>query len=55
MTLLNESDVARTYRRSGQRARYLAYLAARPELSIRLLFRAAKEVEKRLFSNRPLA
>jgi succinoglycan biosynthesis protein ExoO len=48
MTLLHQSDVARSYRRSGQYARYVAYLAARPELARRLLSRAAIKVGKRL-------
>jgi succinoglycan biosynthesis protein ExoO len=51
MSLLNQSDVARNYRRSGQHARYFAYLAARPELCRRLFFRAAKKVGKRLRPN----
>jgi succinoglycan biosynthesis protein ExoO len=40
-TLLHQSNVARTYRWSGQYAKYLAYLAARPELLRRLVSRAA--------------
>jgi succinoglycan biosynthesis protein ExoO len=48
MTLLYQSDVARTYRRSGQYARYVAYLAARPELARRLFTRAAMKVGQRL-------
>jgi succinoglycan biosynthesis protein ExoO len=39
-TLLHQSDVARTYRRSGRYAQYLAYLAAKPELAWRLAYRA---------------
>jgi glycosyltransferase involved in cell wall biosynthesis len=48
MTLLHQSDVARTYRWSGQYARYFAYLAARPELSRRLFARAAMKIGKRI-------
>jgi beta-1,6-glucosyltransferase len=48
MTLLHQSDVARTYRRSGQYARYVAYLAARPALARRLFSRTAMKVGKRL-------
>ena len=44
MALLHQSDVARTYRRSGQYARYFAYLAARPELARRLVSRAAMKI-----------
>jgi succinoglycan biosynthesis protein ExoO len=44
MRLLHESDVARTYRWSGQYAQYFAYLAARPELTRRLIFRAARKL-----------
>jgi hypothetical protein len=44
MTLLHQSNVARTYRWSGQYAKYLAYLAARPELARRLAFRAAMKM-----------
>jgi succinoglycan biosynthesis protein ExoO len=47
-TLLHQSDVARTYRRSGQYARYFAYLAARPELARRLFSRAAMKIGKRM-------
>jgi succinoglycan biosynthesis protein ExoO len=46
--LLLESNVARTYRRSGQYARYFTYLAARPELTWRLVARAARSIGKRL-------
>jgi succinoglycan biosynthesis protein ExoO len=46
--LILESNVARTYRRSGQYARYIAYLAARPELTWRLASRAARSIGKRL-------
>jgi succinoglycan biosynthesis protein ExoO len=46
--LLLESNVARTYRRSGQYARYFTYLAARPELTWRLVARAATSIGKRL-------
>ncbi len=45
-TLLHQSNVARTYRRSGQYAKYLAYLAARPELVRRLVSRAALKIGK---------
>jgi len=48
MTLLYQSDVARKYRSSGQYAKYLAYLVARPELARRLVSRAAMKVGKRL-------
>jgi succinoglycan biosynthesis protein ExoO len=41
MVLIVESNVARSYRRSGQYTTYLAYLAARPELTWRLFSRAA--------------
>ena len=47
-TLLHQSDVARTYRWSGQYAQYFAYLAARPELTRRLFSRAAMKIGKRL-------
>ena len=47
MTLLQQSDVARTYRRSGQYVQYFAYLAARPELARRLFSRAAMKIGKR--------
>jgi succinoglycan biosynthesis protein ExoO len=48
MTLLLQSDTARTYKRSGRYAKYLAYLAARPELTRRLAFRAATSIGKRM-------
>ena len=48
MVLLLESDVARSYKRSGQYARYIAYLAARPELTWRLVSRAARKPQRRL-------
>jgi succinoglycan biosynthesis protein ExoO len=49
MVLFLESDVARSYKRSGQYARYIAYLAARPELTWRLVSRAATtSIGKRL-------
>jgi succinoglycan biosynthesis protein ExoO len=48
MTLLQQSDVARTYRRSGQYVQYFAYLAARPELARRLVSRAATKIGKRM-------
>src|SRR6202453_2809972 len=47
-TLLHQSNVARTYRWSGQYAQYLAYLAARPELTRRLVSRAAMKIAKRM-------
>jgi succinoglycan biosynthesis protein ExoO len=49
MVLLLESDVARAYKRSGQYTRYFTYLAARPELTWRLVSRAATtSIGKRL-------
>ena len=48
MTLLIQSNVARGYRHSGQYAKYLAYLAARPKLTGRLMSRAATSVGKRM-------
>lgn len=48
MSLLNQSDVARTYKWSGRYAQYLAYLTARPELTRRLIFRAARNLVKRM-------
>jgi succinoglycan biosynthesis protein ExoO len=48
MTLLHQSNIARTYRRSGQYAKYLVYLAARPELARRLVFRAGMKIGKRM-------
>ena len=48
MSLLHQSDVARTYRWSGQYAKYVAYLAARPELTRRLISRAAMRFGKRM-------
>jgi succinoglycan biosynthesis protein ExoO len=48
MSLLQQSDVARTYRWSGHYGRYLAYLTARPELSRRLITRAAIKIAKRM-------
>ena len=48
MTLLLQSNVARTYKRSGQYTKYLAYLAARPELTRRLVSRAATSIGKRM-------
>ena len=53
MTLLHQSDVARTYRRSGRYAQYFAYLAARPELARRLFSRAAMKIGKRMNRGRP--
>ena len=49
-TLLHQSDVARTYRRSGQYVQYITYLAARPELTRRLVCRAAMKIAKRMDS-----
>ncbi len=48
MTLLYESDFARTFHRSGQYGRYLTYLVARPELTRRLFFRTAIKTGKLL-------
>jgi succinoglycan biosynthesis protein ExoO len=48
MTLLLESNTARTYRHSGQYGKYLAYLAARPELTVRLVSRAATSIGERM-------
>ena len=48
MTLLLQSNVARSYRQSGQYAKYVAYLAARPELTRRLVSRAATSIGKRM-------
>ena len=53
--LLHQSNVARTYRWSGQYAKYLAYLAARPELVRRLVFRAALKIGKRMEWRSPTA
>jgi succinoglycan biosynthesis protein ExoO len=53
MTLLHQSDVARTYRRSGQYPQYFAYLAARPELARRLVSRAAMKIGKRIDRRSP--
>lgn len=55
MTLLHQSDVARTYRWSGQYGRYFAYLAARPDLTRRLVSRAAMKIGKRMNRRRPQA
>jgi succinoglycan biosynthesis protein ExoO len=55
MTLLHQSNVARTYRWSGQYAQYVAYLAARPELVRRLFFRAAMKIGKRMEWRSPTA
>jgi succinoglycan biosynthesis protein ExoO len=54
-TLLHQSDVARTYRWSGQYAQYCIYLAARPELTRRLVFRAAMKIGKRMQRRSPTA
>ena len=48
MTLLHQSDVARTYRRSGRYLQYFAYLAAKPELTRRLFSRTAIKIGTRL-------
>ena len=48
MTLLLQSNEARSYRQSGQYARYLAYLAARPALARRLVSRTATNIGKRM-------
>jgi succinoglycan biosynthesis protein ExoO len=48
MSLLHQSDVARTYKWSGRYARYLAYLTARPDLTRRLISRAARNIFKRM-------
>jgi succinoglycan biosynthesis protein ExoO len=53
--LLHQSNVARTYRWSGQYAQYCAYLAARPELTRRLVFRAAMKIGKRMQRRGPTA
>jgi succinoglycan biosynthesis protein ExoO len=53
MTLLHQSDVARNYRWSGRYAQYLAYLAARPELTRRLFSRALMKMGKRLDARSP--
>jgi succinoglycan biosynthesis protein ExoO len=55
MTLLHQSNVARTYRWSGQYAQYFAYLAARPELARRLFSRAALKIRKRMEWRSPRA
>ena len=55
MTLLHQSNVARTYRWSGQYAQYVAYLAARPELARRLVSRAAMKIGKRMEWRSPTA
>jgi succinoglycan biosynthesis protein ExoO len=54
-TLLHQSDVARTYRWSGHYAQYCVYLAARPELTRRLVFRAAMKIGKRMRRRSPTA
>jgi glycosyltransferase involved in cell wall biosynthesis len=46
MTLLKQSDVARTYRWSGRYAQYVGYIASRPELAWRLFCRAAMKIAK---------
>jgi succinoglycan biosynthesis protein ExoO len=54
-TLLHQSNVARTYRWSGQYAQYFAYIAARPELARRLISRAAIKIVKRMDRRRSTA
>jgi succinoglycan biosynthesis protein ExoO len=53
MTHFHQSDVARSYRWSGRYAQYFAYLAARPELTGRLFFRAAMKIGKRFDKRSP--
>jgi succinoglycan biosynthesis protein ExoO len=53
MTLIHQSDVARSYRWSGRYARYVAYIAARPELARRLFSRAAMKIGKRMDRRSP--
>jgi succinoglycan biosynthesis protein ExoO len=48
MTLLHQADVARDYRRNGQRLRYITYIALRPELVGRLVARAAPKIATKL-------
>jgi succinoglycan biosynthesis protein ExoO len=55
MTLLQQSDVARTYRRSGQYAQYFSYLATRPELALRLFSRATMKIGKGMEWRSPTA
>jgi glycosyltransferase involved in cell wall biosynthesis len=55
MTLLHQSNVARSYRWSGRYAQYVAYIAARPELARRLFSRAAMKVGKRMDKRSPTA
>jgi succinoglycan biosynthesis protein ExoO len=55
MTLLHQSNVARTYRSSGRYAQYVAYIVARPELARRLFLRAAMKVGKRMDRRGPTA
>jgi succinoglycan biosynthesis protein ExoO len=55
LTLLLQSDTARTYKWSGQYGKYLAYLAARPVLTGRLVSRAAMSIGKRMNSSRPVS
>jgi succinoglycan biosynthesis protein ExoO len=54
MSLLHQSDVARTYRWSGHYGQYLAYLTARPELTRRLIARAAMKIVKRMNNSRSI-
>jgi succinoglycan biosynthesis protein ExoO len=49
MMMLYHSDVARQYRWKGKYAKYIAYLVARPELTRRLVFRAAIKTWKNRF------
>jgi succinoglycan biosynthesis protein ExoO len=48
MTLLKESDVARTYRSKSQYPQYVGYIVTRPELALRLFARAAMKIVKRM-------
>jgi succinoglycan biosynthesis protein ExoO len=54
MSLLHQSDVARKYRWSGHYGQYLAYLSARPELSRRLITRAATKIVKKMSNLRSI-
>jgi succinoglycan biosynthesis protein ExoO len=47
LTLIIQSNAARTYKMSGQYGKYLAYLVARPVLTGRLVSRAARSIGKR--------
>jgi succinoglycan biosynthesis protein ExoO len=48
MTLLHQADVARDYRRNGERFKYMAYIALKPELVGRLFARAAPKIAMKL-------